>query len=157
MNIRPLQDSDTDWAKALVSHHFGSEQVVSRGVIHNALSLDGLVAEADHARIGLLQYRLDHDGCEVVTLISVKPRQGIARNQLAKLEVVARARGCRKLWLVTTNNNISAIRAYRALGWREVAVHRGAVREARALKPELPEFNEKGTPIEDEIEFELVL
>ncbi len=31
------------------------------------------------------------------------------------------------------------------------------MREARRLKPEIPEFGEDGTPIEDEIEFELNL
>lgn len=49
---------------------------------------------------------------------------------------------------------MAAIKMYRALGWDQVAVHRGAVRAARELKPEIPEFDELGQPIEDEIEFE---
>jgi hypothetical protein len=57
--------------------------------------------------------------------------------------------------LITTNNNRDAMEFYRAVGWRQVAIHRGAVREARKLKPEIPEFDEAGVPIEDEVEFEL--
>jgi len=68
---------------------------------------------------------------------------------------VARARGCRRLWLVTTQDNRSALAFYRSVGWRQVAVHRGAVREARRLKPEIPERGEGGVPIEDEVELEL--
>jgi hypothetical protein len=61
------------------------------------------------------------------------------------------------LWLITTNDNRTALSFYRAIGWRQVAVHRGAMRESRRLKPEIPELAPDGTPIEDEIEFELLL
>jgi hypothetical protein len=37
------------------------------------------------------------------------------------------------------------------------AIHRGAVVEARRLKPEIPEFGANGLPKIDEIEFELPL
>jgi hypothetical protein len=52
---------------------------------------------------------------------------------------------------------LEAIDFYRAVGWRQVAIHRGAAREARKLKPEIPEFDDRGVPIEDEIEFEYSL
>jgi GNAT superfamily N-acetyltransferase len=92
-----------------------------------------------------------------VVLISTIPRQGIGRRLLEAVQTIARESGCKRLWLITTNNNRNAIQFYRALGWRQVAIHRGAVREARKLKPEIPEFNEAGVPIEDEVEFELPL
>jgi hypothetical protein len=38
-----------------------------------------------------------------------------------------------------------------------VAIHRDAVTKARALKPEIPQFGVEGTPIRDEVEFELRL
>lgn len=60
-------------------------------------------------------------------------------------------------WLVTTDNNLGAIAFYHAIGWRRVAVHAGAVAEARKLKPEIPEQDEHGRPIRDAIEFELQL
>jgi len=37
------------------------------------------------------------------------------------------------------------------------AVHRGAIAESRRLKPEISHFGVGGRPIEDEIEFELLL
>jgi hypothetical protein len=37
------------------------------------------------------------------------------------------------------------------------AVHRGAIAESRRLKPEISYFGVGGRPIEDEIEFELLL
>ena len=40
---------------------------------------------------------------------------------------------------------------------RLVAIHSGAVHEARKLKPEIPKYDGDGAPIEDEVEFELWL
>jgi GNAT superfamily N-acetyltransferase len=157
MTIRELRSSDNAWVESLMTEHFGSSRVVSRGILHSALALPGLVAEKDSRPRGLLQYRLDQDQCEVVVLISTIPRQGIGRRLLEAVQTIARESGCKRLWLITTNNNRNAIQFYRALGWRQVAIHRGAVREARKLKPEIPEFNEAGVPIEDEVEFELPL
>jgi hypothetical protein len=40
---------------------------------------------------------------------------------------------------------------------RLVAVHRGAIAESRKLKPEISRFGVGGRPIDDEVEFELVV
>ncbi len=157
METRIPNASDRAWVEALVSEHFASPRVVSRGVLHNALSLPGLVAERDGLPVGLLLYRIHDDQCEVVVLISVRRRQGVGRLLLEALQSIAEAAACKRLWLVTTNNNRGGIAFYRAVGWTQVAIHRGAVREARRLKPEIPECDAEGTPIEDEIEFELRL
>ena len=107
--------------------------------------------------VGLLQYHVAGEQCEVVVLIAVHSRRGVGRFLLRAAEPIARSHGCRRLWLITTNDNRAALSFYRAIGWRQVAVHRGAMRESRRLKPEIPELAADGTPIEDEIEFELLL
>jgi len=140
-----------------MNEHFSSSRAMSRGILHDALSLPGLVAERDGVPVGLLLYRMERDECEVVVLIASVRREGIGRALLGAIQPIARRAGCRRLWLVTTNDNRSGRALYRAVGWTQVAVHRGAIREARRLKPEIPEFGEEGTPIEDEIEFELNL
>jgi hypothetical protein len=73
---------------------------------------------------------------------------------LLELGAMARARGCRCLWLVTTNDNRSAQQFYEAIGWRLVAVHHGAVAAARRLKSGIPDRSADGTPIVDELEYE---
>ena len=92
-----------------------------------------------------------------MALIAAVRRRGIGRALLGAVATLARPRGCRRLWLVTTNNNHDALAFYPALGWRRVAVHRGAVHVSRRLKPEIPAVDVHGTPIEDEVEFDLVL
>jgi len=56
--------------------------------------------------------------------------------------------------VITTNDNLRAIGFYERRGYRVIAVHRGAVDRARAIKPSIPEVSADGTPIRDEIELE---
>jgi GNAT superfamily N-acetyltransferase len=157
METRELTREDRSWAASLVARHNTSSRVVSRGVLHDTLTLPGLIAEGEGVPLGLLHYRVTGEDLEVVVLIAVRRRQGVGRLLLRAAESLARSHGCRRLWLITTNDNRVAVCFYRAVGWRLVTVHRGAVRESRRLKPEIPECVADGTPIEDEIEFELLL
>jgi ribosomal protein S18 acetylase RimI-like enzyme len=157
MKARELTTDDRAWAERLVSERFASHRIVSRGVLHDARTLPGLIAESQGAPVGLLQYRVLGEQFEVVVLIAVPPRRGVGRFLLREAEPIARSHGCKRLWLITTNDNTGAIAFYGAIGWHQAAIHRGAMRESRHLKPEIPEFAPDGTPIEDEIEFERLL
>lgn len=157
MLVRALLEADRAWAAALVAEHFGSTAVVSRGVLHDTRSLPGLIAQEDGHRIGLLQHRRAADQMEIVVLIACRPRHGIGRRLLEAAEDVARAEGCRRLWLTTTNDNRPALAFYQAVGRRQCAIHRGAITAARRLKPQIPPTGHAGIPIEDEIEFEFLI
>ena len=67
---------------AVTTEHFASARSVSRGVLHDCLSLPGLVAERAGDRVGLLLYRIQRDECEVVVLLAARRRQGIGRSLL---------------------------------------------------------------------------
>ena len=130
---------------------------MTRGVAYDASRLPSLVAWEGEERVGLATYRWAGEECELVTLDAQEKGQGIGTALLAALEGKARTSGCRRVWLVTTNDNLSAIRFYQKRGYELAAVHRGALIEARRLKPTLPEIGEYGIPLRDEIEMEKVL
>jgi ribosomal protein S18 acetylase RimI-like enzyme len=69
----------------------------------------------------------------------------------------ARATGCRRVWLVTTNNNIAAIAFHQRLGMDRCALHRHALRMSRQLKPTIPVRDAAGVRIDHELEFQLLL
>ena len=52
---------------------------------------------------------------------------------------VARSAGCRRVWLMTTNDNLGALRFYQRRGFRLAGLRPGALAASRALKPEIPE------------------
>ena len=73
---------------------------------------------------------------------------------IAEVKRVATQAGCTRLWLITTNDNVDALRLQRR-GCRLAALHRGAVDDSRArLKPEIPEIGGYQIPLRDELELE---
>ena len=90
------------------------------------------------------------DTHEVLTLHAAERGRGVGT---ALIEAAAERLG--RLWLITTNDNVDALRFYQRRGFRLVALHRGAVDESRArLKPEIPETGDHGIPLRDELELE---
>ncbi|MEV5411149.1 GNAT family N-acetyltransferase [Thermopolyspora sp. NPDC052614] len=75
---------------------------------------------------------------------------------IAAVEEVAAGLGLSRLWLmITTNDNVDALRFYQRRGFRFAAIHAGAVDDSRArLKPEIPETGNYEIPIHDEITLE---
>jgi hypothetical protein len=59
--------------------------------------------------------------------------------------------------LITTNDNLNALRFYQKRGLALVAVHRNALEESRRIKPEIPLIGSDGIPLRDEIELEIML
>ena len=103
----------------------------------------------------MLSYLIDGDACEVLTLHAAQPRQGIGTALLEAIEAIAEAGGCRRLWLITTNDNVDALRFYQRRGFRLVRIDAGAVDRAReAIKPSIPSIGDHGIPIRDELVLE---
>jgi GNAT superfamily N-acetyltransferase len=109
-------------------------------------------ADRDGRPVGLVTLHVEAGECEVVTLNSVEPGRGIGAALMTAAEGYARERGCRRLWLITTNDKTRALRFYQRLGFRVAAWRIGAIDRARTLKPEIPLTGEDGIPIRDEIE-----
>ena len=140
-----------------IAEHWGAESVVAHGTLYHPADLPGFVAELDGKVAGLVTFHVAGDTCEIVTLDSLRPGQGIGTALIEAVKAAASAAGCRRLWLITTNDNLHALGFYQKRGFRLVAVHPGAVDAARRLKPEIPLIGNDGIPIRDEIELEIVL
>jgi ribosomal protein S18 acetylase RimI-like enzyme len=155
VSIREATDEDTVLVQRLLGV-FGSTQVARLGQLVEAGRHPALLAEGeDGSSAGVLTYVVGGDRCEVLTLHVSDRRRGVGTALLAEVERIAAAAGCRALWLITTNDNVDALRFYQRRGFRIVAVHPGAVDRSReTLKPEVPEVGEYGIPLRDEIELE---
>ncbi len=155
--VRALEPGDHEWVANFLVTQAGSTRVVSRGRLHLADLLPGFLALEDGTPSGLLTYHVADRELEVVTLHAAPPGRGLGSRLLDAARERARQLGCRRLWLITTNDNEPAIQFYRRRGMNLVAVHHHAIHESRKLKPEIPLTGLGGTPIEDEIEFEFRL
>jgi len=131
---------------------WGSEVVVSRGRLHRMAELPGFVATGDGGRIaGLVTYLIEVDICELVSLDAVDEGRGVGTQLLELAVEAAQAAGCGQVQLITTNDNMRALRFYQRRGFRLAALHAGAIEQSRALKPEIPEVGSHGIPLRDEL------
>ncbi|MFH1277434.1 MAG: NAD-dependent DNA ligase LigA [Candidatus Eisenbacteria bacterium] len=156
LTIRAVEERDREWMSSFLAERWGSPIIVTRGRVHAADRLRGLVAEAGGCRIGLVTFRFEGGECEVVSLDSVREGIGAGGALLRGAIERARAEGCRRLWLITTNDNLSAIRFYQKRGLLLRAVYPDALEESRRIKPEIPRTGLDGIPLRDEIELEIV-
>ena len=152
--VRDLETDDQLWMHDFLLTYNHSLCVVSRGTLHQVLQLPGLIATSNAIPSALLTYHVDDREFEVVTLHAAVQRQGLGARLLAAARDRARALGCHRLWLITTNDNEPAIRFYERQGLSLVAIHHNALHESRKLKPEIPLVGLGGKPLRDEIEFE---
>jgi len=119
--------------------------------------LEGFAAVADEKVVGLVTFRVERDECEVVTLNSLSEGTGTGSSLLNAVRDTAIKARCRRLWLITTNDNLSALRFYQKWGLRITAIYPNALERSRMLKPEIPLLGKEGIPIRDEIELEMIL
>jgi GNAT superfamily N-acetyltransferase len=127
------------------------------GELFDPLDYPALLAEADGAILGMLTYVPDPgwEQCEVLTLHATEQWHGVGTALIKAVEQLAAEQGCTRLWLITTNDNVDALRFYQRRGFQLAAIHRRAVDDSRSrLKPEIPVAGAYGIPMRDEIELE---
>jgi ribosomal protein S18 acetylase RimI-like enzyme len=156
-SIRPLTPADVNWVSRFILNHWGADFVVAHGVSYQPHTLPGFAAFEGDEPVGLLTYHIENGDCEVVTIDSVRSGQGIGSALIDAVQGAARRAGCKRLWLITTNDNLNALSFYQKRGFELVAVHRGAVNKSRELKPQISLIGEHGIPLRDEIELEMKL
>jgi GNAT superfamily N-acetyltransferase len=152
VTVRPLRDDERAWAAATVRESWGSDIVIGGGRELRPAELPALVAEADGVRAGLATYEITDRDCELVSLDALTIGAGIGSALVEAVADVASAAGCTRLQVITTNDNLPALRLYQRHGFVLAAVHPGAVDLARRRKPEISATGHAGIPIRDELE-----
>lgn len=155
--VRPLTDSDHQWVRHILEKNWGSSKIVTRGKIYDGSNLPGLIAVEDNKPVGLATYKIENNECEIISMNSEFQGKGIGTALLNAVKSAAIAAGCKRLWLITTNDNLQALRFYQKRGFRIVAVYPNALEESRKLKPEIPLLGKEDIPLRDEIEMEMKL
>lgn len=157
MYIKPISIDDRQRANNFIKSRWFSTDMVVRGEIVDMTKLEGFIAYENDEIVGLLTYRIEDSECEIVSLDSFKENQGIGTALVNKIIEKAANKKCAKIKLVTTNDNLNAIRFYQKRGFDMVRIYHNAVDAARKLKPSIPILGDFGIPIKHEIEFEMDL
>lgn len=152
--LRRITQDDLPRLKQFWREHWLGEEMLVHGDVYRPEQLEGFVNE-DWS--GLVTYRIDGQGCEIISLDSLKEGMGIGTALIQAVADEAEQRGCRRVYLSTTNDNLHGLGFYQRRGFELAGIRRGAVTESRKRKPGIPYLGENEIPIRDEIELEMPL
>ena len=142
---------------AFISEHWLTTEMIIRGNVVDMTQVDGIVGMDGEEIAGLVTYTIEGDTCEITSLNSLKEKMGIGSSLIERVLETARREHCRRVIVVTTNDNIGAIRFYQKRGFDMARFSHNALDISRRLKPEIPLIGEDGIPLRHEIEFEYSL
>lgn len=157
MEIKTISPENREQINNFIISRWFSNVMVVRGKLVDMTSLDGFVIYEGEKIIGLVTYKIDGTECEVMSLDSLREKQGIGTALLNKAIETARENKCRKIKLITTNDNINALRFYQKRGFDMAKLYHNALDVSRKLKPSIPLRGEFDIPLKHEIEFEMKL
>jgi ribosomal protein S18 acetylase RimI-like enzyme len=154
--IRAITASDATKLTDLFAAELGGRQQARLGELVDVLALPGCVTlDADDV-VGAATYAVDGTRAELAALAvtSTRRNEGIGGQLVEAVADAVHAAGATTLWLVTTNDNLDALRLYQRHGFRLLEVHVGGVDASRQLKPLIPALGDYGIPMHDELVLE---
>jgi len=153
------EEGNTQEIKEFLIKHWGSTEIVSRGKVTDAIKIPRITARnSDGKLIGLLTYSIDKtsNSCEMISIDSEIKCKGIGTKLIKMLEDEVKQEGCKRIWFITTNDNLEALNFYIKNDYRFIAIHLNALNLSRKLKPQIPKVGKNGILLQDEWEFEKI-
>lgn len=159
MDTRRVTEKNRNMINDFIINHWYSTTMIIRGKEIDMTSVDGFYSSDEDEIVGLITYLFDEKSnvMEITSLDSLRENQGIGTILLNRVIEEARKLKCRKIILITTNDNINAMRFYQKRGFDMVHLFHNALEISRKLKPEIPLIGENSIPLMHEIEFEMIL
>ncbi|WP_337099138.1 GNAT family N-acetyltransferase [Paenibacillus sp. YIM B09110] len=155
--LAPMSEIDREWLKEQWVQ-WGDETMITKGKQHHIQGMDAFIAWDDDVQVGEAAYRLDIYDCELMSMNATVQGIGVGSKLLSTVEQMVKQSGRNRIWLITSNDNVDALRFFQRCGYRITAVYPGSIDEARKmLKPTIPKVGYYDIPIRDEIELEKIL
>lgn len=153
-NIERISNETRNLVNQFLIDNWYSTDISIRGEILDGTKLDGFLLQKENKLIGLITYTFFGDVCEIVSLDSKVESIGIGSALLKKIEEIAKNNNCKKMRLITTNDNMRALQFYQKRGYCLTKLYPNAMEEVRKIKLDVPALGENDIPLRDEIELE---
>ena len=154
MDGQRIDQGNRSQIDAFIVEHWFTREMVVHGECFDLGKAEDFYVENDGAITGLLTYRVFDGTMEILSLDSIHENQGIGMSLLNMAIFEAKALKFRRIMVITTNDNLRALRFYQKRRFDIVALHRNALDLARKLKPEIPKKGIDGIPLRHEFELE---
>jgi GNAT superfamily N-acetyltransferase len=154
--IREKNDSDNIWLSDYLCKNWSGDFIITRGKRYTPSELRGFIAEEYGKAIGIGLYRIVEEKCEIILLEAFMHYRGIGTGLLNRIEEQGREEKWKRIWLITTNDNVDALRFYQRRRFVFYKLYRNAIEASRRIKPTIPDKGNYGIAIRDEIELEYI-
>ncbi|MFH1321369.1 MAG: GNAT family N-acetyltransferase [Bacteroidota bacterium] len=155
--IIEVKDEIRNKVKGFLETYWGSSKMVTRGNLHHVNKLPGWVVFVENEIKGLISYNIINHDCEIVIIYSQIKNTGIGTKFIDLVIKRAKHEKCKRVWLISTNDNTPAIKFFQKRGFEWVNFYRNAIESSRKLKPGIPLFGKDKISIKHELEFEMIL
>ncbi|HPF86887.1 MAG TPA: GNAT family N-acetyltransferase [Candidatus Limiplasma sp.] len=154
--ITPINEALRAKIQPLIDEAWAGPMIAVNGRLWDTRTLPGFaVLDKNGVIAGYLLFAF-HDGeCEIMVLESLRENSGIGTALTNAAKEIAKENGLHKLIVMTTNDNLHAIRFYQKRGFTLRALRPNMLETSRRLKSGIPLMSEDGIPLRDEIEFEM--
>ncbi len=157
LHIRSTRPEDSGLILELMNKYWGGEPLIVRAKAYYPSHLDGLLALQNGEIVGFLIYDMQGADCEIVVFEVLDKWNGIGTQMLGRLKQMMQSMDCRRIHLMTTNDNVDALRFYQRRGFHICGIHLDSMKASRAMKPGIPMSGEHDIPLRDEIDLECCL
>lgn len=157
MECERINTSNRQLINAFIRQHWYTTTMIIRGKEIDMTKTEGFYFSKGKDIVGLITYIVYDNILEITSLDSLLENQGIGSKLLKTVIHEAKEKKVQKIVLITTNDNINAIKFYQKRGFDMARLFRNALDISRKLKPEIPLIGENSIPLRHEIEFELLI
>ncbi|MGE7216657.1 GNAT family N-acetyltransferase [Priestia koreensis] len=151
LSVMKKDESDEQWIEQVLEEYWGGTTMVTRGTSHNLLQYPAWVAKRGDQPSGVLIYRMEQNECEILLLQSFDKYKGIG-TQLLSTFLQSVQHEAERIWLITSNDNLDALRFYQKRHFSLTHVNVDAITRARETKASIPLTGYYGIPIKDELQ-----
>ena len=157
MEWKRISTSDRTLVDEFIRQQWYTTTMIIRGKEVDMTQTEGFYVKEQEDIIGLITYLVSDDVLEVTSLNSLRENQGIGTKLVDAVIREAKDRKLKKILVVTTNDNINAIKFYQKRGFDMARLYHNALDISRKIKPEIPLIGDHSIPLRHEIEFELLI
>lgn len=157
MDILPIDQANRKLVDDFLIRQWFSLKMVVHGACIDLGTADGWYALENADVIGLVTYQICDEEMEILSLDSILENRGIGTALLNRALSKAKKDGLRRVKLITTNDNLRAMRFYQKRGFDMVKLYRNALDQSRKQKPEIPFIGMNNIPLRHELAFEYLL
>jgi len=114
----PVCAANRERVNDFIQERWLSLRMIVRGRAVDMSGIDGVAAVEDGRLVGLVTYIIADETLEIMSLDSVEEGRGTGTALIKHAVAAAREKGCARVALITTNDNVKALRFYRETGLR---------------------------------------